>query len=32
MVLQPHPLAFMCLIIMGFGLWLFYLLDLCWWS
>jgi hypothetical protein len=29
MVLQPHPLTFMCLILMGFGLWLFCVLDLC---
>jgi hypothetical protein len=29
MVLQPHPLAFVCLILVGFGLWLFYMLALC---
>jgi hypothetical protein len=27
MVLQPHPLAFVCLILVGFGLWLFCVLD-----
>jgi hypothetical protein len=26
-VLQPHPLAFMCLTLVGFGLWLFCVLD-----
>jgi hypothetical protein len=26
MVLQPHPLAFVCLILVGFGLWLFHVL------
>jgi hypothetical protein len=30
MVLQPHPLAFVCLILVEFGLWLFFVLDLCW--
>jgi hypothetical protein len=29
MVLQPHPLAFVCLTLVGFGLWLFYVLSLC---
>jgi hypothetical protein len=29
MVLQPHPLAFVCLILVGFSLWLFYVLALC---
>jgi hypothetical protein len=28
MVLQPHPLVFVCLILVGFGLWLFYVLVL----
>jgi hypothetical protein len=32
MVLQPHPLAFVCLILVGFGLWFFCVLDLCGWS
>jgi hypothetical protein len=32
MVLQPYPLAFVCLILVGFGLWLFCVLDLCGWS
>jgi hypothetical protein len=29
MVLQPHLLAFVCLILVGFGLWLVYVLALC---
>jgi hypothetical protein len=32
MVLQPDPLAFVCLILVGFDLWPFCVLDLCWWS
>jgi hypothetical protein len=32
MVLQPHPLAFVCLTLVGFRFWLFYVLALCWWS
>jgi hypothetical protein len=28
MVLQSNPLAFVCLILVGFGLWLFCVLDL----
>jgi hypothetical protein len=28
MVLEPHPLAFMCLTLVGFGLWLFCVLDM----
>jgi hypothetical protein len=27
MVLQPHPLIFVCLTLVGFGLWLFCVLD-----
>jgi hypothetical protein len=27
MVLQSHPLAFVCLTLVGFGLWLFCVLD-----
>jgi hypothetical protein len=27
MVLQPHPLAFVCLTFVGFGLWFFCVLD-----
>jgi hypothetical protein len=27
MALQPHPLAFVCLILVGFGLWPFCVLD-----
>jgi hypothetical protein len=27
MILQPHPLAFMCLTLVGFGLWLFCVPD-----
>jgi hypothetical protein len=29
MVVQRHPLAFMGLTLVGFGLWFFYVLALC---